>query len=84
MEAHIRQFIPGVKMKKIFVPLSIILGGVLIYAQPQLENNIDQVSQAAKIVVIGFIIAVIVIFGIGGAVINLKRGADRRQKLLNK
>ncbi len=69
-------------MKKIIVLLVIVLS-VIIFGQPQLENNLDNdfrtVSYLAKQIVGWFFIIIIVIFSIGATVMNLSR-KDKKDK----
>jgi len=64
-------------MKKIVILLSLLLLPIVIYAQPQLENDLNQVSHIAKLIVVYFFIVVIVIFSIAATIMNLMKNGKR-------
>jgi len=63
-------------MKKIVILLLLLLP-IVIYAQPQLENDLNQVSHIAKLIVVYFFIVVIVIFSIAATIMNLMKNGKR-------
>lgn len=65
-------------MKRLFFVLFLLLlFSLIILAQPQLENNLDNdfrtVSDLAKQIVGWFFAILIVIFGLGATIMNLGR-----------
>ncbi len=71
-------------MKSVVV-LLIILFSIVIFGQPQLENDIANdfrdVGALAKQIVIWFFLILIVIFSVSATVMNLSRGKKKNNQI---
>jgi len=67
-------------MKKIVILLLLLLLPIVIYAQPQLEHNLDQVSHHVKLIIVYFFIIVIVIYGVGATIMSLMNNKKNCKK----